>query len=64
MKGKRVNPQYRISKVIPLKLLQYSSPVFVENENASEAAWTVHVIKIRVTGLAISRLKFPKPGMI
>jgi len=29
--------------------------VFVEDENASEAAWIVHVSKIRVTGLPIFR---------
>ena len=28
--------------------------VFVEDENACEAAWAVHVCKIHVTGLAIS----------
>ena len=28
--------------------------VFVEDENAFEAVWAVHVCKIHVTGLAIS----------
>ena len=57
----------QISKVIPLKPIvdMASSPprimharcvdVFVEPENACKVAWTVHVSKIRVTGLATSR---------